>query len=209
MRTTFYSTGQRPQISRIPQPREARPGSAEELQSPSRSQIGWPDHSSEVSGQPIPSECSGLRLAGNVVLSPSLHELWLVVRMVDRIGCNILKKIPKLSDLGPFRASVPARSPLSHHSRPENGGANAHSISLPTLSLSRPCDSVCTACLGKPHMCRQHLPSGSPKGAEGNPPAGPEKQNRSNYSIVCIQTYACLEMSRCSGWGKSAQHCCG
>ncbi len=105
--------------------------------------------------------------------------------MVGRIGCNIREKILKLSDLGPLPASVPARFPLISPLEPGERRCNPHSISLPTLSLSRPRDGVGTVYLGKPHMCRQHLPSGSPKGQNEILQPGPK-----NKIIQSIQMFA-------------------
>lgn len=92
VRTTFNSTVQRRRIQAAPVPREAPAESAGELQSPFRSQIGRPDHSSEVSGQRVPSDRSGLWLAENVVLPPSLPNSGLIFEWWAELDATFVKK---------------------------------------------------------------------------------------------------------------------
>jgi hypothetical protein len=130
VRTTFNSTVRRPHIQAAryrARPRLSLRGSFKAHRAPKSVGLTIPRKCRASpfratvpdSGWPGTSFC---RL--HVVLSPSLPSSGVLFEWWTELDATFLKKILKLSDLGPFRASVPARFPLSHHSRPENGGAN-------------------------------------------------------------------------------------
>lgn len=123
----------------------------------------------------------------NLGSQASLPNSGLLFGWGTEVDAVFLKKIRKSLDLGPFSAIFPAGFPLSHHPSPENGRKTPFNLTAHFQS-SGPARAFALTCLGKPHVCRQLLPSGSPRGQRKVLKLGPEKQNRSNCSDVCIQT---------------------